>query len=141
MSIKVSIETEGLKELNRALNKLPDKVGGRVLQSAVTSAIRESRKEIKANAPRGQGLSTSSKKHKRLRQNIKVGKARTKRGLRSAYVSTGKAFWGFFLEHGTRYISAKPWFAPAFVRSREKMITQLRIKLGAGIDKEFKKLK
>lgn len=138
----MDIEFEGFKELERALNRLPDKVKGRVMQRSVTGAIRLGRKEIKASAPRGEKRSAASEAYGQLYKNIKVGRARTREpNTKSAYVSTGKAFWGFFLEYGTRYIPANPWFSRAFERSTSAMLSELKKRVGAGIDKEFNKLK
>lgn len=134
-------KVDGLKELDMALQQLPEKVSRRVLQSAVTSSVRVARKEIKKSAPRGAMPSKASAEYGRLHQNLKVGKARTKKSDKSAFISTGKAFWGYFLEYGTRRIPAKPWFVPAFERSQDAMIKTLKEKLGKGIDKEFNKMK
>jgi len=141
MTIKTKMEVEGLKELDQALQKLPDKVGKRVLQSAVTSSIRVARKELKKAAPKGDKPSQASAEYGRLHKNLKVGKARTRKSSKSAFVSTGKAFWGYFLEYGTKYIPAKPWFTPAFERVSPQIIDQLKKKLQTGIDKEFKKMR
>ena len=140
--IDPKIEFKGFKELDDVLGTLPDKVGGRVLQRSVNSAVRKGRKEIKDAAPRGKAPSAASKKYGPLHKNIKVGKARaSKRSAKAAYVSTGNAFWGYFLEFGTRSIPAKPWFVPAFERMRRAMLEKLRENLKKAIDKELKKLK
>ncbi len=138
--MQVTTKVDGLKELDKALNQLPDKVHNRVLQKAVTSAVRKARKEIKSSAPRGAVPSQASEEYGQLYKNIKVGKARTKRSRKAAFVSTGKAFWGYFLEYGTRFIPAQPWFVPAFERSQGPMMDQLKEVLRKGIDKEFNKM-
>lgn len=138
--MKVTTKVDGLKELDRALNQLPDKVHNRVLQSAVTSSIRKARKAIKTAAPRGAVPSQASEQYGPLHKNLKVGKARTKKSRKSAFVSTGKAFWGYFLEYGTRSIPARPWFVPAFERSQAAMMDELKLKLRKGIDKQFAKM-
>lgn len=140
--MKYDVEFEGFDDLEKALRKLPDRVQKRVSQSAVTGSIRKARKEIKASAPRGDGSSKAAQQYGQLYKNIKVGKARTRnRNQKSAFVSTGNAFWGYFLEFGTRYIPARPWFIPAFERTTNVMLEELRIRIGKGIDKEFDKLK
>jgi len=138
--MKITQKTEGFKELDAALQKLPERASGRALQSAVTSSVRKARKEIKAAAPRGQVQSKASAQYGQLYKNLKVGKARTKKSQKAAFVSTGKSFWGFFLEYGTRTIPAKPWFVPAFERAQGAMIKQLKERLQKNIDKEFNKL-
>lgn len=139
----IGIKLDGLQELNNALGKLPKNVENRVLQNAVTSSARIARKKIADNAPRdADGQSQASKKYGRLFKNIKVRNSRRDRrnGQRGAYITTGNAFWGYFLEKGTRFISPKPWFLPAFTASANAMIENLKEKLQIGIEKEWDKL-
>ena len=58
--MKFDIETQGFKELNKALERLPDRAQGRVLQNAVTSGGMEARKEIKSAALKGDDRSAKS---------------------------------------------------------------------------------
>jgi HK97 gp10 family phage protein len=139
--MRVNIETDGFKELDNALAKLPDNIARRALQGAVTGAMRHARNTIRAAAPVGEEQSEASKKYGRLSKNIKVGKAKNQDKMsRSAFVNTGKAFWGYFIEKGTRYIPAAPWFVPAFESATGSILDELKKRLGDRIDKEFKKL-
>jgi HK97 gp10 family phage protein len=140
--MKYDIKLEGFKELDAALSKLPANVAKRVLQRSVTGAMRLARKDVKAAAPVGEVQSENSQKYGRLSKNINVGRAKNRdKSAKSAYISTGKSFWGYFLEKGTKYIPAKPWFVPAFERASNAVLSELKKRLGEGIDKELKGLK
>jgi HK97 gp10 family phage protein len=140
--MKYDIKLEGFKELDAALSKLPANVAKRVLQRSVTGAMRLAIKDVKAAAPVGEVQSENSQKYGRLSKNINVGRAKNRdKSAKSAYISTGKSFWGYFLEKGTKYIPAKPWFVPAFERASNAVLSELKKRLGEGIDKELKGLK
>ena len=130
---------KGFKELDRLLQQLPSRVESRVLQAATQAGARVIAKEVKANAPVGSGKqSPASKLYKRLSQNIKVQALKNVRakGRRGSRVFTGQAFWGLFLEFGTRYIAARPWFRPAIDRGVPGAIKKLKESLGRGIERE-----
>ena len=136
---------KGFKEAEQLLKQLPQRVENRVLQNATMAGARVMRKTVKAEAPRGDKnkQSPASKQYKHLYQNIDVKPLRSlrrKKGIRGARVSTGKAFWGLFLEFGTRYITAQPWFRPAVTKARNAAVAALREKLGTGIEREARKL-
>ena len=136
---------KGFKEAEQVLNQLPGRMEARVLQAATMSGAREIRKEVKKAAPRGDKTkqSPSSKKYKRLYQNIKAIQLKSlkrKKGIRGSRVTTGNAFWGVFLEFGTKHIAAKPWFRPAVTKARDAATEALKKALGRGIEREASKL-
>ena len=134
---------KGFAEAEKLLRQLPQNVENRVLQAATMAGAREMRKAVKANAPIGTGeRSPASKQYKRLSQNIKAQalKSVRQKGRRGARVYTGNAFWGLFLEFGTRFISARPWFRPAIIQSQAAAIDKLKQALGRGVEREAKKL-
>ncbi len=133
----------GFRELDVLLRKLGPKVETRVLQNATLAAARVMAKSVKGNAPKGSGKqSPSSKKYGRLSRNIstKVLRIAKAKGRRGARVSTGNAFWGLFLEFGTRFISARPWFRPAIDQSSDAALLKLRGNIGRGVEREALKL-
>ena len=133
----------GFKEADKLLAQLPRAVENRVLQKSVNAGARAMRNEVKKNAPRGTGKqSPSSKKYKRLFKNIKVQvlKSVKAKGRRGARVYTANAFWGLFLEFGTRHIAARPWFRPSIDASKNSAVKALKTELGKGIEKEATKL-
>lgn len=133
----------GFREAQALLKQLPQNVENRVLQAATMAAAREMRKTVKANAPKSTGKrSKASLEYKRLSQNITARplKSAKRKGQRGARVSTGKAFWGYILEFGSRFIAARPWFRPAVESSREQATKALRDGLAKGLDREAEKL-
>ncbi len=148
--ISVGIETQGFKELERILAGLPVAVENRVLQSATRGAMQLAKPALVAAAPKStteKGLagmevrSINSRSYGQLHRNLKVENKRRKRqGARGAALTTGDAFWGNFLEKGTRYIDATFWFSNAFRRVNAMVLEELRKRISSGIDKEIKKL-
>lgn len=139
--MQFDIKLQGFKELDDALAKLPNRVAGKTLQRSVNAAMREGKKAVKKAAPIAEQRSPQSLKYGRLSENIKSGRARAnKKSEKVAYVSTGDAFWGWFLERGTRFMAANPWFMPAFESVQSKILDVLKEKLAMNIDREFKKL-
>lgn len=131
---------EGFKELESKLRDLPQRVQNKVLQKAVNTALREAARDIRQAAPKSEDRSPASLKYGRLSRNIRVKKLRPNNPQeKAAVVNTNKAFWGFFLERGTRYISARPWFLPAFKAAETKVLEKLKKILGEGIDREANK--
>ncbi len=136
------MKLEGFNGLDRLLKDLPNKVEKRILQTSVNAALRVGVREIKKNTPRGLKPSQASRKYKSLHKNIRVIRLkRHKANARAARITTGDAYWGYIYEKGSRYQEAKPFFEPAFKRSRDRMIKELGDRIGAGIKKEAKKRK
>lgn len=137
----IDVTFHGIKELDRKLGELPKRIENRVLQKAVTKAMREGRNIVKAAAPRAEGdRSPPSKKYGSLRRNIRVIRLkRVRKGQKGARIDTGNAFWGVFYEKGTRRQPARPWFLPAFKRAQEVVLSALKRELGNGIEAEARK--
>lgn len=132
------IKTSGFNELDRLLSELPQRVENRVLQKAVTGALREEKKNFQSAAPRDEdGQSAASKLYGRGYKNIKISRIkRLKKGMRGARITTGNAFWLLIYELGSKYQPARPWFAPTFRGAAERIIASLSRKIGEGITKE-----
>lgn len=133
----------GFREMDILLRQLGPKIESRVLQNATSAGARIMAKEVKANAPKGSGKqSAASKRYGRLEKNIRVQVLRIAKakGRRGARVDTGDGFWGLFLEFGTRFIRAQPWFRPAIDRSQNAAINKLKKTMGRGIEREAAKL-
>ena len=130
----------GAKELERLLKKLPGKLAERELTSAARAGANVIRKEARARAPRGSDPSAASQKFGSLRKNIRVTRVKkTSRSVEMA-IHNGKAFWGGFLEWGTKNIAARPWMTPAFDTSAQPALTKVGERLGKGIEKVAKEL-
>jgi HK97 gp10 family phage protein len=142
--MKVDIKVGGLERLDRVLRQLPVRIERRVLQSAVTSAVRVGRAAIKRSAPKGRDVSSVQKKYGygKLNKELRVIRLkRTKKNEKMARVDTGKAFWALFYEKGTRHQPARPFFAKAFEGAEGKMIQKLSERIKEGIEREVRKIK
>lgn len=110
--MQVKVQTQGFKELQRAFKAMPPEFANKVLATAVTSAAKRISEAARSAAPSSKGArSTASMAYGTLRGNIKHRILRKKNNVTRAAISTrGKAFWGEFLNRGTRYIPASRWW-------------------------------
>lgn len=139
----IKFDLQGFEEADKALRELPEQLQKFALQDATRTAIREARKEIKAAAPRGRGVTSVQKKYgyKKLKNSLRVKNLRRiKKAQAGARVDTGTAFWAYFYEKGTRNQPARPFFQPAFERSKGRVMKKLSEVLFKNIDKQWKKL-
>ena len=133
----------GFDEADAVLRDLPDAVENRVLQKATRAGGNVWRKLLRAAAPKHSGKqSPASAQYGTLVRNIKTAvlrkaKAKGRRGVR---VSTGAGFWGMFLEFGTRFIAARPWFRPTVEASRDEVEAAMAKKTTIELDREVKRL-
>lgn len=137
--MKIQHKLTGFEEFGKLLNELPRTVENKILQDATRDTLKETvLQPMKDAAPRHQDdRSPASKMYGTLKANIRVATLKNKRkNERGAAISTGRAFWGFLLEKGTRYIAARPWFLPTFSGKRGVMESTLGKKIGEGIERE-----
>lgn len=140
MAVKSS-RVGGFTEARALLKQLPPNIEKRVLQRAVNAGASEIRKAVKAAAPVGKEPSQASAKYGRLKQNIRVMRLkRVQRGAKGARVWTRFAFWGYFLEFGTKHQPARPWFEPAVASSQASAFDKMRTALVIGIEREANRL-
>jgi len=141
--MKLTHKLSGFNELDKLLTQLPRGVENKIMQNAVTKAMRSALPDVRAAAPRHTGeQSPDSKKYGPLRKNLRVIRLRrVNKGQKGARIDTGNAFWGLILELGSRYIPASPWFGPAFRKANTKIIKTLGDELGKGIEAEAGKYK
>lgn len=87
------IRVEGLSELQKALQTLPDKLERNIIRSALRSGLREMQKEAVARVPIKTGA---------LRQSLRI-KTKLVKGAPVAGLAAGdgKAFYARFVEFGT----------------------------------------
>lgn len=143
MAAGFSMEVKGLRELDKALAKLPQNIGKRVVTNAAVGAMRTGAKLIKAAAPKHSGeQSEMSKRYGTGKRNIKVSRVKTaKKGLKAAQIHTGNAFWLYFYELGTIKQAPRPFFKITFQAATGLILGDFKKRLGAGIEKEAAKLK
>lgn len=97
----MKMQVYGADEIERVLLALPKRLAQGALTSSARSGALVLRKALIGAAPRGKG--PEKKKYGRLHKNIKSTSIRTIGGLRAHIrVHTGKAFWGKFVEEGTK---------------------------------------
>ncbi len=130
----------GAKELERVLRKLPRRLAERELTSAARAGANVIRKEARVRAPRGSDPSAASEKFGPLHKNIRVARVK-KTGLSvEMAIHNGRAFWGSFLEFGTRHISARPWMSPAFDTTVRPALAKVGERLGKGLENTAQEL-
>ncbi len=146
-------ELKGAKELDAALVALDREVATRLGTTAVRTSTKELHGALIEAAPylpgdrvkqwkRSNGT-VAKANYGHLRDNLKVRKV-PKSKLRKPHfilyqVSTGNAFWGNFLEFGTRYILPRPWMKPVFDRLRDRLLDIMTDTLRVGIDRVAKR--
>lgn len=136
------VKIEGGEKFEDMLAKLSERVENKILQRSVTEALKIAGKAVKAAAPiHGAFQSAASAKYGSLKSNIKVkaSKSQATKGQRAAHITTGRAFWGFIYEFGSKFQPARPWFLPAFKSSSDAVIKKLGEELGKGIEAEAQK--
>ena len=130
----------GAKELERVLKKLGPKLAERELLKAARAGANVILKEARARAPRGSDPSAASKKYGPLHKNVKVVRMKKTGFSVEMAIHNGKAFWGGFLEWGTKDIAARPWMSPAFDTTVRPALAKVGQRLGKGLEKTAKEL-
>lgn len=138
-------DIRGFDELEKMLKQLGPEVGTKAGQVATRKAGQHVAKKVRAAAPVGDGdtsrtYTTASGPvtvdYGHLKRNIRVQKRRkVERKEVGTIIGTGNAFWGRFLEFGTRKMSARPWFGPAFSAAAGEALDIMKAELRKAIDK------
>lgn len=159
--MRTTVKVEGFKELEKSLKALGDEatVAGRRALRREGNMLRDALKEAApysgddANTTKYRKL--KAKKGKRralaglvrrvdyghLRDNIRVREEKAKKDHTIVMsVTTGWAFWGSFLEFGTRKMAARPWMRPTFDRMQMGMVEGIKKQLGRQIELAAKRL-
>ncbi len=131
----VGASFRGFEQLGALLKELPEATEKQILQKATLKAMRAGATRVRTAAPKDlEGQSAPSRKYGRLSRNIRVmALRRVQKGRKAARIHTGRAFWGLFLEKGTRYIAANPWFGPAIESAQTLIFNVLGEEIGRGI--------
>jgi HK97 gp10 family phage protein len=137
---------EGLKDLSKQLNSLGTKLAVKQLKSATMLGTSPALRKIKAAAPVGK------KEHKTytgrlvapafLKRSIKrKSKFNKKTGMAETVIGVKKeAYYGVqFLDEGTKYITARHWFAKVFERMRPVMVSEFKKRLKQKINEAVRK--
>lgn len=141
----VTTHVDGLRELERKLLALPDKVNRQVLRKAVSDGAAVVRDEMRLRAPIYTGpVSQGHPPPGTLKKAIYMAHARTSHLGYEAFVvgvRHGKsqqkfnrdAFYFRFVEFGTKFMAAKPFMRPAFDVKKEAALEAIKTSLADGI--------
>lgn len=114
---------EGFDELERKLARLDDAVKGHALLQAVEAGADVLEPDMRARAARRTGqLAASIETKSRI---VKPTRAETSTG------PSKKAWYGKFIELGTRKRPARPFMRPALFKNRQKIIAAIAAELRA----------
>lgn len=146
----VTVDIKGLKELDQFLKSLPEQIQRKALAQANLAGAAVIREEAKLRAPvrsdaRAMRVGKNSTKATLpgfLRASIRAW--RLKKGSTStvshAVGVSGKAYYGKFIEFGTKYIAARPFLRPAldaaYLRAIEAVGKVLKVKIEKEIAKQ-----
>lgn len=155
----MTIQIQGLKELQQALKELPLEIQKRPLRSAVSAGAKVILDEAKRNAPIDTGnLRKALYRYRSRKQSptgketflvgVRKGKAkyantaynRRKGRVGKTYQTQGEAFYWRFLEFGTSKIQGKRFITNAFEDKKMDAANTIKSSLRIAIDKQAKKL-
>ena len=140
MATTTRSQLQGFAELDRVLKALPGRLAERELTSAVRAGANVIRKEARARAPRGGVPSEMSKKFGPLHKKVRTARVKKTRRSVEFAVNDGSAFYGAFLEFGTKDIAPQPWLTPAFDASVQPALAKIGTSLARGLERTAKEL-
>lgn len=165
MSNSISVDVQGLSELDDALAELGNAVAGQVLYAALMAGAKPIQDTAQSLAP------VSNKPHRRYKYRSKknrgsqsqpaefdivpsgtLRKSISRKRLKGkkwadltgggAFVGvswTGDAFYGRFVEFGTKNMAAKPFLRPAFIQRQNDALDIIKQRLAANIERARRK--
>lgn len=128
--MQIDIKTEGLRELDRALNQLPLRARSSILRGALNKAADPIVKEARALVPVRTGIGK-----KAISKRASTPRASTGFNTVVTIGFLSRAFYLRFIELGTSRIPAKPFLRPAFDRNIKAAMETFRKELRARIEK------
>lgn len=152
-----STEVKGLKELNEALQQLPQNIAKNVLRGATSAGAAVIRKEARQRAPVFDGQMSDNhpppgtlrksvyQSQRRMlssavKQVFHVG-VRTGKSLKDKAGRTLDAYYWRFVEFGTSKMAARPFLRPAFEAKKQAAVDAIKDYLAERIPREVDKLK
>lgn len=128
-----------LKKLRPTLTRAAARRIARRIGKAGGGSVTLTRAEIRQLAPAG-AENGPTRGPGYLKKNIKVyGVRLTREGVMSARVGIGQAFYGGFLEAGTKKMRARPWFKAAVDGAREAAIRAVGDRLKVELERAAQK--
>lgn len=147
---KQHFKLHGVKEFKAALNALGPEIATKEAVKVSRKVTNVMRDEVRKKAPydpsdtrrtwrTADGIKREAD-YGHLRNNIKTRKVRAKKLHTVSFViTTGKAFWGRFLEFGTIKLKAQPFFKPAVDSSASKAIDTLMSEMRKAVENAARK--
>lgn len=150
MADRVTIKIDGLKELEDALMMMAEEVATKRGAAALRKTANTFRDELKEVVPVSDGPTVRHRRLKsgevrsydygHLRDNIRVQKGKPRKAHTVLYqVTAGNAFWGKFLEYGTRFMRPRPWMRPLFDRRKHALTEELKARLLREVELETRR--
>ena len=138
MANSVTVQVEGLKELEQKLLSFGDKLARNGLRAAVAAGARVVVKEARANVPVDTGTLKKAIYQKQIReesgntqQTFYVGARHGKKEQ-----AKGRDAWYFpFVEFGTEKMPARPFMRPACESTKDEAIEAIKSRLAERVEK------
>jgi len=134
---------QSVADLNSALEALGVELATKAGVSASRKAANLLRDALREAAPFGPGRDKTWRlksgelgraNYGHLRNNIRVRRVKAKKQHHIVFnVTTGRAFWGSFLEFGTVNMRARPWFRPTIERLYGDLLDAQMVELSAAV--------
>lgn len=125
----------GFADLSDLLKSTPKDIERKVLQYATRKALKTILPKVRAAAPKSTGKrSKNSLKYGRLFQKPKLKNIKSRgKGIKGTVIHTGTAFYGKFLELGTRRIAPRPFIRDTFDSNVNSMTQVLEKEIYQGM--------
>lgn len=138
MADTIKMDVHGLKELERKLRELPEKLAKNGLRAAVAAGSRLVASEARRRVPVDSGTLKRSIYTKQIREESNNQQQTFYVGSRHGKKEQAKgrdAYYFPFVEFGTEKSPAHPFMRPAFESTKEKAVEAVKTKLAERIEK------
>lgn len=143
------VRIHGASEMEEILKQLPEELAKRALVSSLRDGATVVLDEARRRAPVGAESKgrvrfrytkrgkVSVSNYGKLKLNLRLANLSARRTPHSAtvVVTVGKAYWGMFVEFGTRKMKARPFMRPAFEAKKMEALDRIGRALGENIEK------
>lgn len=127
--LRSKVKIEGLEELQRKLGRLPDAVSNPVLREAVADGAEIVRAEAETRAPVG----PTGRLKRGMTTLVSAG---TPEVAQARVGPSADAFYGMWVEKGTKKMAAQPFLRPALDSKRKQVVEAVKAKLVAALRRE-----
>jgi len=128
--IETSFKIEGVDELKRQLKRLDTKVRTSIVRSGLREGAKVVKQAAEDKAPVDSGF---------LRDHIKIKTKKRGDNITAIVGFAGDAYYGRFIELGTKHMAAKPFLRPAIDENQRKIVDAAKLRMKKRIDTEIKK--